>query len=67
MYASFFIHCFALWMISANHIVGLSALLSFGAMYPFRVKTEERMMTDKFGEQYIQYMKRTWQLLPKFF
>lgn len=67
MYTCFFIHAITLVFVSANWVVGLMGLLSFGFIYPFRVRTEERMMLDTFGEQYFDYMKRTGRLFPKLF
>lgn len=67
MYTSIFVHCILMWALTANHIVGLSGLLAFGSIYPFRVRTEEEMMTDEFGDRYKAYMRRTGRLLPKLF
>jgi protein-S-isoprenylcysteine O-methyltransferase Ste14 len=35
-------------------------------MYMARVSLEEKMMTDRFGETYREYMKHTGRLLPRF-
>jgi protein-S-isoprenylcysteine O-methyltransferase Ste14 len=67
MYASIFIHCIALWLVTANIFIGLCAFLSFAIIYPFRIKSEEKMMIDKFGDEYKNYIKKTGRLFPKIF
>jgi protein-S-isoprenylcysteine O-methyltransferase Ste14 len=39
------------------------ALLLFG-VYGYRIRSEEVMLIDTFGEQYQAYRQRTWRLLP---
>ena len=67
MYTSIFIHVFALLPVTANWAVGLVAILSFSIIYPFRVKSEEQMMIEQFGDRYKEYMKQTGRLLPRLF
>ena len=47
-----------------NYIAGLSGLISFGLLYFFRVKKEEKMMLLEFGTDYEKYMKRTKRIIP---
>ena len=47
-----------------NYIAGLSGLISFGFLYFFRVKKEEKMMLLEFGADYEKYMKRTQRIIP---
>lgn len=47
-----------------NYIAGLSGLISFGLLYFFRVKKEEKMMLLEFGTDYKKYMKRTKRIIP---
>ena len=44
-----------------NSIVGM-VLLALGIIpwHIYRVKAEEKAMIDKFGDQYTEYIKRTW-------
>jgi protein-S-isoprenylcysteine O-methyltransferase Ste14 len=65
MYACFFLHAAGAWILSANHVVGASGLLTFTVIYLIRVPSEEKMMTDHFGNRYRDYMARTGRLLPK--
>lgn len=48
-----------------NYIAGLSGLLSFSILYFLRVGQEESMMVEQFGEQYLDYKKKTNRLIPK--
>jgi protein-S-isoprenylcysteine O-methyltransferase Ste14 len=40
-------------------------LLAFAAMYFLRIPREERMMSEKFGDQYGSYMRQTGRLFPR--
>lgn len=53
---------FLLW----NWIAGFSMLVTTIPLYLARVKAEEQMMIDRFGDEYRQYMERTGRLVPKF-
>jgi protein-S-isoprenylcysteine O-methyltransferase Ste14 len=39
-------------------------LIAFGILFAFRVRAEERMMLDRFGDQYAKYTARTKRLVP---
>lgn len=52
-------------LIFPNWIVGPSLLVPSLILYLYRVKGEEQMMIEQFGEQYREYMKRTGRLFPK--
>lgn len=38
--------------------------LSMSAAYVYRIRAEEPLLIEAFGEQYITYMKNTWRLIP---
>jgi len=41
------------------------ALVLLGSMFLlFRIRREERMMLDEFGDEYREYMAHTWRLIP---
>lgn len=65
MYASQWLWVIAQPLLLQNWIAGLVNLLIFISFYLLRVQAEEQMMTDKFGDQYREYMKRTGGVLPK--
>ena len=64
LYASMFLLGTAQLMFLPNWIVGPAYLVGFGILYAFRVTAEERMMLDRFGEEYAAYMKRSGRLFP---
>jgi protein-S-isoprenylcysteine O-methyltransferase Ste14 len=48
----------------ANWIVLCLVLLVMGIAYSRRIKAEELMLLQEFGEAYRQYMQNTWRLIP---
>jgi len=66
MYAAFWLWGIAQVLLLHNWIHGLSYLVSFVPMYFLRIRQEEQMMMDMFGEQYQDYMTRTGRVIPKF-
>jgi protein-S-isoprenylcysteine O-methyltransferase Ste14 len=65
MYSAFFTIGIGFGLLSANWLVASIYLGPLAVMYLSRVITEEKMMLDRFGEPYRQYMKRTGRLLPR--
>jgi protein-S-isoprenylcysteine O-methyltransferase Ste14 len=49
-----------------NWIAGLSKLVCFLPFYLQRVRREEQMMLDRFGDEYRTYMTRTGRIIPRF-
>ena len=43
---------------------GFALVLLGSAFLLFRIRREERMMLEEFGDEYRQYMARTWRLIP---
>jgi protein-S-isoprenylcysteine O-methyltransferase Ste14 len=65
MYSAFFLIGIGFLVLSANWLVGIVYLAPLVLMYVKRVVLEEKMMLDRFGEAYRQYMKQTGRLLPR--
>ena len=65
MYASQWLWVIAQPLLLQNWIAGLVDLLIFIPFYLLRVQAEEKMMIEKFGEEYRSYMGRTGAVLPK--
>jgi protein-S-isoprenylcysteine O-methyltransferase Ste14 len=65
MYLSIWLLVVAQAMILPNYVAGFSGLVSFAALYFFRVPHEERMMAGEFGEEYAVYCQRTGRLVPR--
>ena len=65
MYSSLFV-LFASWpLLIHNWIASIAPLLAFIALYLVRVDSEEQMLQDRFGQEYVDYMSVTGRILPK--
>jgi protein-S-isoprenylcysteine O-methyltransferase Ste14 len=65
MYASQWIWVIAQPLLIQNWIAGFLNLLVFIAFYTLRVRAEEKMMLDTFGDEYREYMNKTGAIFPK--
>jgi len=65
MYTSFVLLWLGFLFLSANWFIGLSGILGFVLAIVVRAPKEEQMMIDRFGDEYIAYMKRTGRYLPR--
>lgn len=65
MYSAHLIWAIAQILILHNWIAGFSFLIVQVPFYVIRIKKEEEMMIDHFGETYIAYMKKTDRLIPR--
>ncbi|MBN2250703.1 MAG: isoprenylcysteine carboxylmethyltransferase family protein [Candidatus Altiarchaeota archaeon] len=65
MYLAFYLMMAAQLLLSSNWLVGLFGLISWDIHYRIRIKDEEDMMIEEFGDEYKKYMKRTGRLLPR--
>lgn len=66
MYASQWIWVIAQTLLLQNWLAGPLDLLFFIVFYTLRVRAEEKMMIDTFGDAYRAYMKKTGRIIPKF-
>ncbi|MGA3311002.1 MAG: protein-S-isoprenylcysteine O-methyltransferase [Xanthobacteraceae bacterium] len=64
MYSSFFLLGLAQMLLLSNWLAGASGLVGAGVLYTFRVRREERMMLECFGDDYRPYMAHTKRLIP---
>ena len=64
MYSAIYLLVLAQAFLLANWIAGPAALVAFTLMYAFRMRPEEQMMVDKFGDEYRSYAARTKRLIP---
>lgn len=65
MYASQFIWAIAQILLLQNWLAGPLNLVFFTVFYFMRVGPEEKMMLDRFGEQYRDYLKRSGGVWPR--
>ena len=67
MYASQWLWVIAQPLLLQNWIAGWLDLFVFSLFYTLRVRAEEKLMIDTFGEQYRDYMKKVGGVFPKLF
>ncbi len=65
MYTSFVLLWVGFFFISTNWFIGLTGMLGFVWAIVVRTPREEQMMIERFGDDYIAYMKRTGRYLPR--
>jgi protein-S-isoprenylcysteine O-methyltransferase Ste14 len=65
MYASEWLWGIAQALLLHNWVAGWAGLALFVPLYVLRVPREERMMLDRFGEEYRAYMNRTGRVVPQ--
>jgi protein-S-isoprenylcysteine O-methyltransferase Ste14 len=65
MYSALFCVVLSNALLSANWLIALTNLGCVTLMYFARVRDEEHMMIDQFGDEYRAYMKRTGRLIPR--
>ncbi len=65
MYASEWLWALAQALLLQNWVAGWATLALFAPLYALRVPREERMMLDRFGEEYRAYMDRTGRIVPR--
>jgi protein-S-isoprenylcysteine O-methyltransferase Ste14 len=66
MYASQWLWVFAQPLLLQNWITGFLNLLVFIPFYFLRVRAEEQLMLETFGDQYLSYSHKVGAVLPKF-
>jgi len=64
MYLALFLYSIGQLLALPNWFAGPSYLVPFGILFAFRLRDEERMMLDEFGDEYAAYMARTKRLVP---
>ncbi|MGI9402728.1 MAG: protein-S-isoprenylcysteine O-methyltransferase [Rhizobiaceae bacterium] len=64
MYSAFWLWAVAQPFLLSNWVAGFSGIAGFGTLYFLRVGQEERMMEERFGEEYRQYCSRTKRIIP---
>ena len=65
MYTSFLVMLAGLLLLSANWVVGGLPLLFVVLLMVVRTPREERMLLERFGDDYRRYMARTGRYLPR--
>ena len=64
MYAALLVYGVAHALVIPNWVAGPSNLVAFAVLFALRVRAEERMMLEQFGDEYTAYVARTNRLVP---
>jgi protein-S-isoprenylcysteine O-methyltransferase Ste14 len=64
MYSSFFLLGIAQVLLLPNWFAGVSGIAGAGLLFAFRVRREEQMMLESFGDDYRAYMAQTKRIVP---
>jgi protein-S-isoprenylcysteine O-methyltransferase Ste14 len=64
MYLALFLYSTGQALVLPNWVAGPSYLITFAILFALRIRAEERMMLDQFGDDYAAYMARTKRLVP---
>lgn len=65
MYSAIWLVVIGQALLLQNFIAGLAGLVTFGSLYFLRVFKEEEMMVKTFGDEYLEYSKKTGRIFPK--
>ena len=65
MYSAFWLWAIAQAFLLPNWVAGFAGILGFGTLYLLRVRHEEQMMRETFGDAYAEYERRTGRIVPK--
>jgi protein-S-isoprenylcysteine O-methyltransferase Ste14 len=67
MYSAFWLWAVAQACLLPNWFAGFAGIVGFGFLFFGRLKKEERMMLESFGDEYREYMSRTYRIIPLIF
>jgi protein-S-isoprenylcysteine O-methyltransferase Ste14 len=65
MYSALALYAVAQALVIPNWVAGPSNLVAFSVLFALRVRAEERMMLEQFGDEYTAYVARTKRLVPR--
>jgi protein-S-isoprenylcysteine O-methyltransferase Ste14 len=65
IYLAFFLMQVAVLLLTSNWFIGLCGIAIIISVIAIRVPEEERRLVDQFGDEYREYMKRTWRYFPR--
>jgi protein-S-isoprenylcysteine O-methyltransferase Ste14 len=64
MYSDMMLWAVSFTMVTANWFYALTLCTGLVTLFSFRIPDEERLMTERFGDEYTAYRKRTKRLIP---
>jgi protein-S-isoprenylcysteine O-methyltransferase Ste14 len=66
IYTTVYVLVIAFFLLSANWFIGLTGIVGITCVIASRLKREEALMIEKFGDRYREYMEHTGRFLPRF-
>jgi len=67
MYTAFWLWAIAQACLLPNWFAGVAGLMGFGFLFFGRIAREEQMMLESFGDEYRDYMSKTYRIFPLIF
>jgi protein-S-isoprenylcysteine O-methyltransferase Ste14 len=67
MYTTLFLMGLGWFLLTANWLIGPPLMIGIIVVIWARVANEETVMTQLFGDEYLDYMEQTGRFLPSFF
>ena len=64
MYSALMLYSIGQALVIPNWVAGFSNAIAFTILFAFRVRAEEKMMAEQFGDDYAAYSARTKRLIP---
>ena len=64
MYTALALYAIGQALVIPNWVAGPSNLIAFSVLLALRVRAEEKMMVQQFGDEYAAYTARTKRLVP---
>jgi protein-S-isoprenylcysteine O-methyltransferase Ste14 len=64
MYLALVLYSIGQALVIPNWVAGQSNLIAFAILFSLRVRAEERMMVEGFGDEYAAYSARAKRLIP---
>ena len=65
MYSALSLYSVGQALVIPNWVAGPSNLIAFAVLFALRVRAEEKMMVQQFGDEYAAYSARTKRLVPR--
>jgi protein-S-isoprenylcysteine O-methyltransferase Ste14 len=65
MYTTFALLWLGFALLAQSWVVALAAAVGYGVVVALRTPAEERMLSERFGDEYRAYMRRTGRYLPR--